>query len=166
MAIFNTEDLIKWEELAPSLQKIIKHPIMFSELDSTLQHMITKPHVFSDLDPSLQKIIMRLIKFNELDPSLQKIIMRLIKFNELDPALQKMITDLQNLLNGIRITISTAPPANPIANKEIYVDLNTNYIYKYDTTNGPLSWNGIFAVRSNLTYNIPTSDVGGNIWID
>ena len=112
MAKFDPEDLIKWEELAPSLQK----------------------------------------RFKDIWDAINK--------------LDKRISDVELLLNGVRLTIAYSPPASPIADKEIYVDLNTNYIYKYDTANGPLGWTGIFAVRSNLTYNIPTSDVGGNIWID
>jgi hypothetical protein len=93
------------------------------------------------------------VSMDELAPSLQKIIN--------DKAQQSDMTTVLNLVNGIRLTISANTPINPVNGKELWVNSSTGYIYQYN--NG---WQGINTVLSNLTLNIPTSNVGGNIWIE
>jgi hypothetical protein len=89
-----------------------------------------------------------------------------ITYNELAPSLQELLNGkaskedlnvLIKLINGIRLTVGTAAPTAPINNKEIWINTSTNLIMRYN--------NGWVDNNANLAKNIPTSDVGGNIWI-
>ncbi|MBR2248200.1 MAG: hypothetical protein IJ880_14465 [Bacilli bacterium] len=84
------------------------------------------------------------LQFCDLSPSLQDILNNKLNKSELDK-FSKELDDFKKFMNGMKLTIGSSYPTNPINNKNLHLNLTDRVLYVYTNR----SWRPVCMIPKN-----------------